>query len=88
MGSSRDDDASNQDIVGIGDFFAPALHVLDTEVNGFTDVGEGLGHSLALRVATRNGRTNYDIAAVALVGFEKHFEVFSRARSAANRHDM
>jgi hypothetical protein len=52
-----------------------AFHVLDTEVNGFTDTGEGFGNGLALRIAVGNRGTNHDITAVVFVRFEKNFEI-------------
>jgi hypothetical protein len=40
LGSSRNDDAADQNIIGVGNFFAAAFHVLDAEVDCFADVGE------------------------------------------------
>ena len=74
-GSSRDDDASNQHIVRIRDFFAPAFHVFEADVDCFTDIGEGFGQRFALRIAAGNERTNHDISDVVFVGFEKDFEI-------------
>lgn len=75
FGTSRDDDAANQNIVGIGDFFAAAFHVFKAQVDGFADVGEGFGHGLSLGIAAGDGRTNYDITGVVLIGLEKYFEI-------------
>jgi hypothetical protein len=55
--------------------FSKRRHVLEAEVDGFADVGEGFGNGLALRVAAGDRRTNHDVAAVVLVGLEKNFEV-------------
>jgi hypothetical protein len=55
--------------------FSKRRHVLDTEVDGFADVGEGFGYGLALGVAARDGGSNHDVAAVVLVGLEKNFEI-------------
>lgn len=55
--------------------FSKRRHVLEAEVDGFADVGEGFGNGLALRVAAGDRRTNHDVAAVVLVGLEKDFEV-------------
>ena len=35
-----DDDAADEDIIGIGNFLAAALHVFEAEFNGFANVGE------------------------------------------------
>src|SRR5437879_4119222 len=63
-GSSGDEDASNQYIVRVWDFFAAAVHIFEAKIDGFADTGKGLGHGLALGVATGHGRTNHDVAAV------------------------
>ena len=73
--SSSDDDAADQDVIGVGDFLAAAFHVLDAEVDGFADVGEGLRDGLSLGVATGNGGADHDVAAVVGIGFEEDFEI-------------
>ncbi len=73
--SSGDDDASNQDIVGVGERFAAAFHLLEAKVDGFADIGEGLGDGLALRVTAGDGGADHDVAAIVLIGLEKDFEV-------------
>lgn len=74
-GSSGDDDASDQDIFRVGEFFATAFHVLKAEVDGFADIGEGLGDRLALGIAAGDRGADHDVAAIVLIGLEKNFEV-------------
>src|SRR5881296_3214331 len=70
-GSSGDDNAANQDIIRIRDFFAATFHVLDAEVDGFADVGESLRNRFALRiVAGKRGAHNH-VAAVVVVGLQE-----------------
>jgi hypothetical protein len=69
--SSGDDDASNQDIVGVGERFAAAFHLLEAKVDGFADIGEGLGDGLALRVTAGDGGADHDVAAIVLIGSRK-----------------
>jgi hypothetical protein len=74
-GSSGDDNASDQHIVRVRNFFAAAFHILEAKVYSLADIGKGLGHCFALRIAAGNGRANHDVTAVVLVGFEKDFEI-------------
>jgi hypothetical protein len=72
--SSRDDDASNQHIVRIRDFFA-RLSMSSRQTSIASRILARAGHRFALRIAAGNGRTNHDISAVVFVGFEKDFEI-------------
>src|SRR6267378_5869116 len=75
MPSSRDDDASDQDVVRVGDFFATAFHVFNTEVDGLANVREGFRNRFSLGIATRNGRADHYVTAVVGVGLEEDFEI-------------
>src|SRR5712672_1843493 len=75
MPSSRDDDASDQDVVGVGDFFATTFHVFNTEVDGLANVREGFRNRFSLGIATGNGMADHYVTAVVGVGLEEDFEI-------------
>jgi len=69
-----DDDAANQDIRGIGNRFTVFLQVFKAELYRFANVRERFFHCLALRIASRKRRTDYNVAAV-LIRFQQHLEI-------------
>lgn len=74
-GSSRDDNASNQDVIRVRDFLAAAFHVFEAKIDGFADVCQSFRDSFALGIAAGKRGAHHNVAAVVFVRLEKDFEI-------------
>ena len=73
--SSSYDNTAYEHFGRIWKLFASALHILQTEFDGFANIGERFRNRLALRIAPRNRRASYDIPSVPLIGLQEDFVV-------------
>src|ERR1700736_5065829 len=74
LDSSRNDNASDKDVIRVRDFLAAALHVFQAKIDSLPDVGESFRNRFALRIAAWKGGTDHHVTTIVVVRLKKNLE--------------